>query len=386
MSCSQIGQSRDGSGSQILLKISAFTSHHHTTIDALYHQAGYMFRPLEGVRVLDLSRVLAGPYTAKLLSDLGATVLRVEAPWGDDTRGWGPPFTEIENEQVAAYWTSVNLGKSVIRKNLKIETDLEDVRRLISDSDIIIENFRPGKSEEWFRPWPENAIVCSISAYGNDGPRSREGGYDIVMQARSGLMSITGDENGNTAKVGVAVIDVATGLHASSAILAALYRREKEGIGARLTLSLWDCALDLLVNQAQNAIISEINPTTMGTSHPNLVPYRAYATLDGEFVIAVGSDEQWIKLVEALGLEIPEDSNWSKNAQRVEDRVLVDDLISKSVIEFTSSELEAILDGIPCAPVNSIKKALSDPHSIERGMLDSTAGINHVSSPHRFHS
>jgi len=386
LSCSQIGQSRDGSGSQILLKISAFTSHHHTTIDALYHQAGYMFRPLEGVRILDLSRVLAGPYTAKLLSDLGATVLRVEAPWGDDTRGWGPPFTEIENEQVAAYWTSVNLGKSVIRKNLKIETDLEDVRRLISDSDIIIENFRPGKSEEWFRPWPENAIVCSISAYGNDGPRSREGGYDIVMQARSGLMSITGDENGNTAKVGVAVIDVATGLHASSAILAALYRREKEGIGARLTLSLWDCALDLLVNQAQNAIISGINPTTMGTSHPNLVPYRAYATLDGEFVIAVGSDEQWIKLVEALGLEIPENSDWSKNAQRVEDRVLVDDLISKSVIEFTSSELEAILDGIPCAPVNSIKKALSDPHSIERGMLDSTAGINHVSSPHRFHS
>jgi len=386
LSCSQIGQSRDGSGSQILLKISAFTSHHHTTIDALYHQAGYMFRPLEGVRILDLSRVLAGPYTAKLLSDLGATVLRVEAPWGDDTRGWGPPFTEIENEQVAAYWTSVNLGKSVIRKNLKIETDLEDVRRLISDSDIIIENFRPGKSEEWFRPWPENAIVCSISAYGNDGPRSREGGYDIVMQARSGLMSITGDENGNTAKVGVAVIDVATGLHASSAILAALYRREKEGIGARLTLSLWDCALDLLVNQAQNAMISGINPTTMGTSHPNLVPYRAYATLDGEFVIAVGSDEQWIKLVEALGLEIPENSDWSKNAQRVEDRVLVDDLISKSVIEFTSSELEAILDGIPCAPVNSIKKALSDPHSIERGMLDSTAGINHVSSPHRFHS
>ncbi len=345
-----------------------------------------MFRPLEGVRVLDLSRVLAGPYTAKLLSDLGATVLRVEAPWGDDTRGWGPPFTEIENEQVAAYWTSVNLGKSVIRKNLKIQSDLEDVRKLIFDSDIIIENFRPGKFEEWFGSWPENAIVCSISAYGNDGPRSTEGGYDIVMQARSGLMSITGDENGNTAKVGVAVIDVATGLHASSAILAALYRREKEGIGAKLSLSLWDCALDLLVNQAQNAIISGSDPTTMGTSHPNLVPYRAYATLDGEFVIAVGSDEQWNKLVEALRLEIPEKSNWSKNAQRVEDRVLVDELISKSVIDLTSSELETLLDGIPCAPVNSIKQALSDPHSIERGMLDSTAGINHVSSPHRFHT
>ncbi|DAC16746.1 MAG TPA: CoA transferase, partial [Candidatus Poseidoniaceae archaeon] len=241
-----------------------------------------MFRPLEGVRVLDLSRVLAGPYAAKLLQDLGADVLRVEAPWGDDTRGWGPPFTEVDGEEVAAYWTSVNLGKQVIRRDLRKEEDLEDVRRLVANADVILENFRPGRAEAWFAPWPERAVVCSITAYGNDGPRRDEGGYDLAMQARSGLMGITGDAEGGPAKVGVAVIDVVTGLHAGAAVLAALFRREREGVGSRLTLSLWDCALDLLINQAQNALVGGTNPGRMGTAHPNLVPYRAFQAANGE--------------------------------------------------------------------------------------------------------
>lgn len=344
-----------------------------------------MFRPLEGVRVLDLSRVLAGPYAAKLLQDLGADVLRVEAPWGDDTRGWGPPFTEVDNDKVAAYWTSVNLGKQVLRRNLRNEEDLEDVRRLVADADVVLENFRPGRADAWFAPWPERAVVCSITAYGNDGPRRDEGGYDLAMQARSGLMGITGDQNGGPAKVGVAVIDVATGLHAGAAVLAALFRREREGVGSRLTLSLWDCALDLLINQAQNALVGGTNPGRMGTAHPNLVPYRAFPTADGDVAIAVGSDAQWEKLVTALDLKPPHDADWSTNPGRVTDRSRVEACVASAVKGLKRAEVESLLVGVPCAPVNLVLEALDDPQATATKAVIETDGVPHVASPHRFH-
>jgi len=344
-----------------------------------------MFRPLEGVRVLDLSRVLAGPYAANLLQDLGADVLRVEAPWGDDTRGWGPPFTDVDGDEVAAYWTSVNLGKQVIRRDLRQEEDLEDVRRLVANADVILENFRPGRADAWFAPWPERAVVCSITAYGNDGPRRDEGGYDLAMQARSGLMSITGDADGTPAKVGVAVIDVATGLHAGAAVLAALFRREREGVGARLTLSLWDCALDLLINQAQNALIGGKDPVRMGSAHPNLVPYRAFQTADGEVAIAVGSDAQWQTLVNALDLKVPSDGRWNTNPGRVRDRARVEATVASAVEPLNRADVEARLLGVPCAPVNSVREALADAQSSASGAVTVTEGVQHVASPHRFH-
>ncbi len=345
-----------------------------------------MFRPLQGVRVLDLSRVLAGPYTAKLLQDLGADVLRVEAPWGDDTRGWGPPFTEVDGEKVAAYWTSVNLGKQVIRRDLRQEEDLEDVRRLVANADVILENFRPGRADAWFAPWPERAVVCSITAYGNDGPRRDEGGYDLAMQARSGLMSITGDAEGAPAKVGVAVIDVATGLHASAAVLAALFRREREGVGSRLTLSLWDCALDLLINQAQNALVGGVDPERMGSAHPNLVPYRAFPALDGDIAVAVGSDAQWSTLVNALDIDVPHDARWDTNAGRIHDRERVEASVAAALVKHPRSVLEDLLVGIPSAPVNSISDALRDQQSMARNAVVESDGVPHVASPHRFHT
>ncbi len=345
-----------------------------------------MFRPLEGVRVLDLSRVLAGPYAAKALLDLGADVLRIEAPWGDDTRGWGPPFTNVEGEEVAAYWTSVNLGKHIIRRDLRKQEDVDDVRRLVANADVVLENFRPGTADRWFAPWPERAIVCSITAYGNDGPRRDEGGYDLAMQARSGLMSITGDAEGAPAKVGVAVIDVTTGLHASAAILAALYRRERTGQGARLRLSLWDCALDLLINQAQNALIGGGEPVRMGTAHPNLVPYRVFSAADGDVAIAVGSDAQWSTLVDAFSLDVPDDGAWSTNSGRVLDRARVEAAVAAVVMNLSRVEVEQRLVGVPCAPVNSILEALDDAQSSASGAVASTQGVPHVASPHRFHA
>ena len=229
-------------------------------------------------------------------------------------------------------------------------------------------------------------MVCSITAYGNDGPRRDEGGYDLAMQARSGLMGITGDAEGGPAKVGVAVIDVVTGLHAGAAVLAALFRREREGVGSRLTLSLWDCALDLLINQAQNALVGGTNPGRMGTAHPNLVPYRAFQASDGDVAIAVGSDAQWAKLVDALELTLPEDADWATNPGRVTDRDRVEACVAQAVAHLSRAEVEARLIGVPCAPVNRILEALDDAQAKATGARIETEGVPHVASPHRFHT
>ena len=208
---------------------------------------------LEGINVLDLSRILAGPYTAQMLSDLGANVTKIEAPWGDDTRGWGPPFaTDFDGERVAAYFLCCNRGKSILQMNLKDEK--ERLMELIEWADVIVENFKPGTLERLLGELPKDVIICSISGYGATGPRRDEPGYDLALQARSGIMSITGEAEGSPVKVGVAWIDIITGLYAGNAILAALLDKERTGRIRHIDVSLWDCAIASLANQAQNVL------------------------------------------------------------------------------------------------------------------------------------
>jgi len=263
---------------------------------------------------------------------------------------------------------------------LKLEK--EKVRSMIMNSDVVIENFKPGTFERLLGPIPNDVIVCSISGFGATGPRKNEPGYDLSLQARSGIMSITGELNGDPAKVGVAWIDVITGLNAGNAILAALFDKERTGTIRKIDISLWDCAIAALVNQAQNMLASGKNPERMGSAHPNLVPYRAFKAKDGWFVIAVGSDTQWEILCEVL--QIDNLVEWRTNANRIKFRKDVELCISKNIEKYNRRELEEVLSGIPCAPINTIKEALNDPQSISRGVIEMVGEVPTLASPLRF--
>ena len=336
---------------------------------------------LNGVRIVDVSRILAGPYATQMLSDLGAEVIKIEAPWGDDTRQWGPPFTKgFDGKEVAAYFLSCNRGKNIVTFNLKKQA--YEVRSLIETADVVVENFKPGTLERLLGPMPKDVITCSISAYGATGPRRDEPGYDVALQARSGIMGITGEVDSPPVKVGVAWIDVITGLNAGNAILAALFHKQKTGEAMRIDISLWDSAVAALVNQAHNAMASGINPVPMGSAHPNLVPYRAFEAKDGWFVIGVGSDNQWKALAQHLSLDAP--NEWSTNEGRIEHRTAVEKAVSEAVAALDRPSLEALLQGIPCAPVNTVLEALEDPQSIARGVVTQHKGVDVLASPLRF--
>ena len=338
---------------------------------------------LEGIRIIDVSRILAGPYATQMLADLGAEVIKVEAPWGDDTRNWGPPFTTgFDGKQVAAYFLSCNRGKEIVTIDLK--RDANEVLELIKTADVVVENFRPGTLKRLLGDLPEDVIICSISAYGATGPRRDEPGYDVALQARSGIMGITGEAGGAPVKVGVAWIDVITGLNAGNAILAALFHKQKTGECMHIDLSLWDSAIAALVNQAHNALASGKNPKPMGSAHPNLVPYRAFEAKDGWFVIGVGSDNQWQSLVAAL--EIENRDSWSTNEGRVKCREDVEAVVSNAVSIYERKELEEKLSGIPCAPVNTVLEALYDPQSVARNAVTQHKGVDVLASPLRFMS
>ncbi len=336
---------------------------------------------LDGINVLDLSRILAGPYTAQMLSDLGASVTKIEAPWGDDTRGWGPPFTtDFDGERVAAYFLCCNRGKTIIQMNLKEEK--QRLIEMVENADVVLENFKPGTLERLIGTIPKDTIVCSISGYGATGPRRDEPGYDLALQARSGIMSITGEAEGAPVKVGVAWIDIITGLYAGNAILAALLDKERTGRIRHIDVSLWDCAVASLANQAQIVLASGTDPNRMGSAHPNLVPYRAFEANDGWFVVAIGSDAQWNTFCSIS--EIEARTEWSSNAGRIQHREVIETKIQEWIQNHNRNDLEAMLAGIPCAPINTVSEALADAQSEARGALLNENGVTTLASPLRF--
>ncbi|HEA71136.1 MAG TPA: CoA transferase [archaeon] len=339
-----------------------------------------MVRPLEGIKVLDLSRALAGPYCTMMLADMGAEVIKVEMPGrGDDSRSWGPPFLNGES----AYFMSVNRNKKSITLNLKNEKAIEIVHTLIKQSDILIENFRPGTMEKLGLEYDkvkeinQKIIYCSISAFGQDGPYRLLPGMDQVLQGMGGLMSITGEPEGPPIKVGVAVADIAGGMFAAYAIMIALYYREKTGEGQRIDDSLLDNQIAWLTYRAGSFFASGDIPKPLGSGHPVIVPYQAFKAKDFYFNIAVGNDQLWQKFCKTVGLEeIKDNEKFATNAKRVENREEIIRIIENIFSSKDEQEWLKILTdaGIPCGPIYTLDKLFDDPQVLHRQMLQE---LNH---------
>ncbi len=324
--------------------------------------------PLEGIRVLDLSRVLAGPLATMVLADLGADVIKVERPGdGDDTRHWGPPFAGED----AAYFLSLNRNKRSVVIDLKTPEGVEAVHRLAGGSDVLIENFRPGLMSALglaladLRSANPRLVTCSLTAFGEETRESAgRPGYDIIMQALSGLMSVTGDVGGEPTKAGVALLDVVTGLYAAIGILAALHERDATGRGRHVSVSLFDASVAAMVNQAANFLVGGIVPHAMGTQHPNIVPYQAFRAVDRPFIMACGNDRLFARACEVLGH--PEwviDDRFATNGARVANRDAIVGLLSDVFATRTSGEWLAALEAaaVPCSPIRSMDEVFASP-------------------------
>ncbi len=330
---------------------------------------------LDGLRVIDLSRVLAGPLSTQTLGDLGADVIKVERPGeGDDTRNWGPPWAGA----LSAYFVGVNRNKRSVTLDLGREEGRRVLERLIRTGDVLVENFKRGTLErwgfddDWFDASAPGMVRCSITGYGSSGPKSGAPGYDFILQAETGLMAITGDIEGGPTKLGVAIVDICTGMQATIAILAALEARRRSGSGQRVEVNLHDTGLHMLANVAANHLVSGEEPGRYGNGHPNIVPYRTYPAADGDLALAVGNDRQFAALAEVLGHpEWAGDERFATNPERVRNRALVDEMVGSEISTRARSEWVETLDrvGIPAGPINLVSEALSSPQTQARDMV-----------------
>jgi formyl-CoA transferase len=330
---------------------------------------------LEGIRVIDLTRVLAGPFCTMLLGDLGADVIKVEVPGrGDDTRQWGPPFTP---QGESAYFLSANRNKRSLTLNLKSEQGLKILRELIASGDVLIENFRAGTLEGWgldydalqqLRP---GLIYCTITGYGYTGPYRQRPGYDFIVQAMSGFMSVTGPAEGEPFRAGVAIADLASGIFACNAVLASLFARERSGHGQRIDISLLDCQLALMSYVASNYLVSGEPPKRYGNAHPNIVPYEVFRGSDDYFAFAAGNDAQWGKFCRQVDhADWAADPRFATNPTRLENRDVLVGLLNELFAGRPVAEWLALCEqiGLPAGPINSIDRVLADPQILARGM------------------
>ena len=348
--------------------------------------------PLAGIKVVELARILAGPWAGQVLADLGAEVVKVESPDGDDTRRWGPPFVEnADGTRDAAYFQATNRGKISVVADFADAADLARVNDLIRGADVVIENFKVGGLAKFGLDHASLAranprlIYCSITGFGQDGPRAHEAGYDFIIQGMSGIMDLTGFPGGPPTKIGVAYADILTGLYAVIAIQAALRQREVTGRGQHIDMALLDVMVGTLANQAMNYLVSGEVPTRMGNAHPNIVPYEAFPCAEGWAIIAVGNDRQFTRLAELLGLEAK--PAWASNPGRVADRAALSPAIADLTRDWQRDDLLARLAelGIPAGPINNVAEALADPQVAARGMvLDFGNGPRGLRTPIRF--
>lgn len=362
--------------------------------------------PLSHVKVLDLSRILAAPWAAQVLADLGADVIKVERPGvGDDTRSWGPPFlkgSDGHDTKEAGYYLAVNRGKRSITLSLDKPEGQRIVRELAQQADIVLENYKAGTlaryglDEASLRRLNPRLIYCSVTGFGQTGPRRDQPAYDFLIQAMGGLMSVTGEKDGKPGagpqKVGIPIVDLMTGMYTAVAVLAALARRNETGVGDYIDIGMLDVQVATLSNQAMNYLVSNKVPTRNGNAHPNIQPQDVYSCADGDVILVVGNDGQFAKLCEVLGHnEWPQDERFATNAQRVRHIATLSTMLREAFGQRKRDDVIAALDqaGVPCGPINSVADVFKDPQVVARGMLrhvphPSGVDVPQVASPMRF--
>ncbi|MBY6082924.1 CaiB/BaiF CoA transferase family protein [Ruegeria arenilitoris] len=352
-----------------------------------------MTGPLASLKVVELARILAGPWAGQTFADLGAEVIKVESPAGDDTRAWGPPFVTRDQDVSAAYYHSTNRGKASVIADFSTPEGQQKVRALVADADVVIENFKVGGLKKYGLDFDNlsqlnpRLVYCSITGFGQTGPYAHRAGYDFIIQGMSGLMSVTGEPDGQPQKAGVAITDVFTGIYAVAGVLAALHQRQRTGRGQHVDMALLDVAVAVTANQALNYLTTGQVPQRMGNAHVNLAPYQVFDCADGYIIIATGNDRQYQRLCRVLNLpDMAEAPEYLHNKDRLANRRTLIARLNGATATWAKADLLAACEaqGIPAGPINTLDEVMADPQVIARGMQIDLDGVPGIRAPFVF--